>query len=113
MDTDLDPIVGNWYRPLDKGQIFRVLAFDEERNIVEIQHFDGDLEEMDASAWFDLEIEPVEAPEDWAGPLDGVEADEVRYIDDEKEWRGDESPDDDDDDDDDDEWDGDDPRDDF
>ncbi len=29
MDNELDPIVGNWYRHLDKGQIFRVVALDE------------------------------------------------------------------------------------
>jgi hypothetical protein len=79
MDTELDPIVGNWYRHLDKGQLFRVVAFDQERGIVEIQHFDGDIEEMDASAWFDLEIEPAEAPEDWTGPVDDVETDDLGY----------------------------------
>jgi hypothetical protein len=77
MNTELDPIVGSWYRHLDKGQLFRVVAFDEERGIVEIQHFDGDLEEIDASAWFDMEIEPAETPEDWTGPLDDVETDDL------------------------------------
>ena len=77
MDTEFDPIVGNWYRHLDKGQIFRVVAFDEEHGTVEIQHFDGDIEEIDASAWFDLEIEPTEAPDDWTGPLDEIESDDL------------------------------------
>jgi hypothetical protein len=79
MDTELDPIVGNWYRHLDKGQLFRVVAFDEERGIVELQHFDGDVEEIDASAWFDMEIEPADAPEDWTGPMDDVETDDLGY----------------------------------
>lgn len=79
MDTELDPIVGNWYRHLDKGQLFRVVAFDEERGVVELQHFDGDLEEIDASSWFDMEIEPAEAPEDWTGPMDDVETDDLGY----------------------------------
>ena len=56
-----------------------VLAFDEERGTVELQHFDGDLEEIDASAWFDMEIEPAEAPEDWTGPIDDVETDDLGY----------------------------------
>jgi len=77
MDTDLDPVVGNWYRHEDKGQLFRVVAYDEAREIVEIQHFDGDLEEIEASAWFDMDIEPAEAPEDWTGPLDDVEHDDL------------------------------------
>jgi hypothetical protein len=79
MDTELDPIVGNWYRHLDKGQLFRVVAFDQERGTVELQHFDGDIEEIDASAWFDMEIEPAEAPEDWTGPVDDVETDDLGY----------------------------------
>jgi hypothetical protein len=108
MDTELDPIVGHWYRPLDKGQIFRVVAFDEERNIVELQYFDGDLEEIDASEWFDLEIEPVEAPEDWSSPLEDIEPDEVRRADDDEEdWEDDEDVEDEDD------WDDDEPSDDY
>ncbi|HEY7671659.1 MAG TPA: DUF6763 family protein [Gammaproteobacteria bacterium] len=79
MDTELDPIVGHWYRHLDKGQPFRVVAFDEERGIIELQHFDGDLEEIDASSWFDMEIEPTEPPEDWTGPIDDVETDDLGY----------------------------------
>ena len=73
MDTDLDPVVGSWYKNLEKDELFRVIAFDEDRGIVEIQLYDGDLEEIDAGAWFDLEIEPAETPEDWTGPLDDID----------------------------------------
>jgi hypothetical protein len=79
MDNELDPIVGSWYRDTDKGRLFRVVAFDEDRGIVELQHFDGDVEEIDASDWFDMDIEPAEAPEDWAGPVDGGETDDLAY----------------------------------
>jgi hypothetical protein len=79
MDNELDPVVGSWYRQTEKGQLFRVVAFDEDRGIVELQHFDGDLEEIDASDWFDMDIEPAEAPEDWAGPVDGAETDDSAY----------------------------------
>jgi hypothetical protein len=79
MDNELDPVVGSWYRHTEKGQLFRVVAFDEDRGIVELQHFDGDLEEIDASDWFDMDIEPAEAPEDWAGPVDGAETDDSAY----------------------------------
>ena len=75
MDNELDPVVGSWYRDTDKGRLFRVVAFDEDRGIVELQHFDGDFEEIDASDWFDMDIEPAEAPEDWTGPTD----DDVGY----------------------------------
>jgi len=46
MDTLIDPIFGNWYRHLDKGQMFMVVAVDESDSLVELQHFDGDVEEQ-------------------------------------------------------------------
>ena len=73
MHTELDPVVGNWYRQTDKDLLFRVVAFDEEHDLVEIQHFDGELEEFDASVWFEMEIESAEAPEDWVNPLDDTD----------------------------------------
>ncbi len=47
MVNELDPLTGTWYRHLDKGQMFRVVAFDEHDALVELQHFDGDIEEVD------------------------------------------------------------------
>lgn len=77
MTADLDPIVDNWYRHLDKGQEFCVVAVDETEGIVEIQHFDGDLEEIEMDAWYELELETAEEPENWAGALDVAEADDL------------------------------------
>ncbi len=80
MDTEADPIVGHWYQHLDKGQKFQVVAVDEEEGIVEIQHFDGNLEEVDRDTWYNLDVEPIEEPEDWTGPMDGIERDDLGYI---------------------------------
>lgn len=77
MSTQADPIVSNWYSHLDKGQEFRIVAFDEDSALVEIQYFDGDLEELDLEAWYQLDIEPAEAPENWSGPLDIGEQDDL------------------------------------
>ncbi|HYE33898.1 DUF6763 family protein [Methylocaldum sp.] len=77
MNSEADPIVGNWYQHLDKGQAFQVIAADEKADSVEIQHFDGDVEEMDFDAWYRLEIQPIEAPENWSGPLDVAEVDDL------------------------------------
>lgn len=74
MSNDTDPIVGNWYEHLDKGQLFRVIAIDELNETVEIQYFDGDLEELDLDDWLELDIEPAEEPEDWSGPVDALES---------------------------------------
>lgn len=79
MANELDPLIGNWYRHLDKGQMFRVVAFDEYDALVELQHFDGDIEEVDLTAWRSMDLEIAEAPEDWTGPTDGVENDDLDY----------------------------------
>jgi hypothetical protein len=46
----IEPIVGDWYR--SHGQLFEVVAIDERDDIVEIQHADGDLEEIDLEDWY-------------------------------------------------------------
>lgn len=79
MATELEPIVGNWYRHLDKGQTFRVIAIDERNGVVETQDFDGGLEEIELIEWPELELEAAEAPEDWTGPVDDVETDDMDY----------------------------------
>lgn len=79
MPTTLKPVVSQWYQHLNKGQQFYVTAIDEKEGTVEVQHFDGDLEEMDLDDWHDLDIEPIEPPEDWTGPVDDVERDDLGY----------------------------------
>ena len=70
MTTEFDPIVDNWYYHLGKGQRFRVVAMDEESQTVEVQYFDGTLDEHELEIWYQLDIEPCEAPENWSGPQD-------------------------------------------
>lgn len=70
MPKDIDPIVDNWYYHLDKGQSFCVIAVDEDNRVVEIQHFDGDVEEVDFTDWYTMNIEVSEAPENWGGAVD-------------------------------------------
>jgi hypothetical protein len=79
MTTALKPVISQWYRHRDKGQQFYVTALDEESGTVETQHFDGDLEEMDFDDWHQLSIEAIEPPEDWTGPVDDVERDDLGY----------------------------------
>lgn len=76
MPNDLDPIVGNWYCHLDKGQRFQVVAFDEDKNTVEIQDFDSNVNEFEIDVWRTLDIEVCEAPENWAGAMDIGERDD-------------------------------------
>jgi len=79
--SELDPIVGNWYRNLDTGADFEVVALDEDAQTVEIQYFDGEVEEWDMDTWYEMALEPIEAPEDWTGPFDELDADDLGYND--------------------------------
>jgi hypothetical protein len=63
------PLIGHWYRH-PNGSLFEVVAVDEEDATVELQHFDGTLDEVDLEAWPALLIESVDAPEDWSGSVD-------------------------------------------
>lgn len=63
------PQVGHWYRQ-SNGALFEVVAVDEKDYTVELQHFDGTLDEIELETWPNLLIETVGAPEDWSGSVD-------------------------------------------
>ncbi len=77
--SDVDPIIGNWYRNEETGDDFEVVAIDEDAQTIEIQYFEGELEELDLDAWYELPIESIEAPEDWSGPYDDMDSDDLGY----------------------------------
>lgn len=77
MTTETEPIIGQWYYHLDKGQKFTVVAIDEDSGLIELQHFDGDVEEVSLEDWSALDIELSEAPENWTGPIDIGEVDDL------------------------------------
>jgi hypothetical protein len=63
------PVVGKWYaRP--GGDSFEVVALDLDDATIEIQYFDGTIEEIDLDDWRQELIVPAEPPEDWTGSLD-------------------------------------------
>ena len=63
------PVIGMWYeRP--GGDAFEVVAFDREDRTIEIQYFDGTVEELNLDEWREEEIRATEAPEDWTGSVD-------------------------------------------
>lgn len=67
------PNVGEWYR-IGRGDLFEVVAFDADDGTIEIQYFDGTIEELDVDDWEahtdEGTLEAVEAPEDWTGSVD-------------------------------------------
>lgn len=72
------PGIGEWYR-LNGGGLFEVVAIDEDDGTIDIQYFDGTVEEMDqedwSAQWDEGELEAAEPPEDWSGSVD-VEGDD-------------------------------------
>ena len=73
--TELSPVIGNWYRQ-GNGEIFEIVAVDPDDATIEIQYFDGTIEEVDFESWEQMEIEAAEPPEDWSGSVD-VDGDEL------------------------------------
>jgi hypothetical protein len=74
MDFLVKPVIGEWFETAS-GESFEVVAIDREDGSVEIQYFDGAIEELDFSVWQQMQIQPADAPEDWSGPLDMMRED--------------------------------------
>lgn len=77
MANELQPTIDQWYARRDVHDLFRVVAVDVEADAIEIQNFEGDIEELDSESWAELETEPVEPPDNWTGPFDDLEPDDV------------------------------------
>jgi hypothetical protein len=73
--NELTPVIGNWYRQ-ENGERFEIVAVDADDATIEIQYFDGTIEELDMDAWEEMPLEEVEPPEDWTGSVD-VDEEEV------------------------------------
>jgi hypothetical protein len=69
MANNFQPRIGDWYQSIS-GENFEIVALDADEDTVEIQYFDGAIEEIDADSWNEMEIQPIEPPEDWSGSLD-------------------------------------------
>lgn len=72
------PSVGSWYR-LEDGETFEVVAIDDDDRTIEVQYFDGTVEEMDFEDWEtqceERALTATGPPEDWSGSVD-VEPDD-------------------------------------
>lgn len=65
----LYPVIGQWFRR-SNGTLFEVVAVDEDAGTIELQLFDGTIDEVDLEAWPDLLLVEASAPEDWSGSVD-------------------------------------------
>lgn len=73
MEPDSGPVPRTWYRDVLSDRIFCVTDVDAANDVVEIQHFDGDIEQIDSGEWGSLDLELADPPRDWSGPLDRTE----------------------------------------
>jgi hypothetical protein len=74
------PEVGEWYRTRTGGSL-EVVAVDVDDGTIEVQHFDGTVEEYELDDWeaqrANGEITGAEAPEDWSGSVDVDDEDQA------------------------------------
>ncbi|MRX26995.1 DUF6763 family protein [Kangiella sp. HZ709] len=66
----LTPRRGHWYKRPDLNDVFEVVAIDDDEGTIEIQYFNGEIEELDLASWQELYIAEAAAPEDWSGALE-------------------------------------------
>lgn len=64
-----DVAIGDWYR-MGESPPFEVVAIDPDNEVIELQHFDGTLEEIEFDNWLEMPFERTAAPEDYSGALD-------------------------------------------
>ena len=69
MANTYQPRLGDWYKSITSDR-FEIVALDDDASTMEIQYFDGSVEEIDFDTWKDMEIVPIEPPEDWSGSMD-------------------------------------------
>ena len=63
------PVIGKWWRR-PNGSLFEVVAVDESDGTIEIQHFDGTIDEVELESWPELLLIEASAPDDWSGSVD-------------------------------------------
>jgi hypothetical protein len=84
------PDVGCWYKDQEYDYIFEVVATDVSQNSIEIQHFAGEIEELDMESWFERDLRAIPPPEDWSGPYE-LSREDLGYADDAlhpEDWSG-------------------------
>jgi hypothetical protein len=74
MEFKVKPIIGEWYQSPEELE-FEVVAIDEEDGTVEIQYFDGAIQELDFASWGQMPLQAVQPPEDWSGSVDMMRED--------------------------------------
>lgn len=71
MPTPLkEAAIGDWFATTLRQERFEIVAIDNDAATVEIQYYDGTVEDIDFASWPQLEAEIIAPPEDWSGAFD-------------------------------------------
>ena len=79
--SSIRPQIGNWYKDLETGQVFEVVAIDDDADAIETQLLDGEVCEYDSETWRQLPLEASDEPEDWRHAFE-LSDDDYRHWDD-------------------------------
>ena len=77
MTFEPTPEIGDWYKNA-AGDTFEVVARDDDDDTLELQYYDGTVEELDTEAWASMQPESIEPPEDWTGSMDMAREDHLQ-----------------------------------
>jgi hypothetical protein len=77
MSTRIAALPGQWYQDRDSGGTFQIVSVDPDDRSVEIQNADGSLEEASFDDWMVRNLKQCEQPEDWVGPFDDLDPDDL------------------------------------
>lgn len=74
------PPTGSWYQDLDNGALFEVVAIDEKSQTIEVQYYDGEIDEFDVESWGSLRVTHASAPENAYASYDGSFTNDEEFL---------------------------------
>jgi hypothetical protein len=77
MNIPSTAVPGQWHVDRSSGDMLQVVGVDDDGASIDIQYVDGTLEETSRDEWLTLDLEACDQPEDWVGPFDDLEPDDV------------------------------------
>ena len=77
MNVRITPEPEQWYLDRRTGDMFQVVSVNDEDDSIDIQYADGAVEEKSLDGWATIALEGCDQPEDWVGPYDDLESDDI------------------------------------
>ncbi len=77
MNLRITPEPEQWYLDRRTGDMFQVISVNDDDGSIDIQYTDGTVEEKSPDEWASIELESCDQPEDWVGPFDDLESDDI------------------------------------